>query len=131
MTAGEIHIWDNPGQLSEQRHKDGGASILHLNITLFGLRALKCFTNQTEHTSRSWGLAPGTVYFGILTSPEHQVSGLVDTLHALRQIFIVFPERSVILAWVHPLRVSILCCWHVGLSSVAFLVVDFVALLPF
>ena len=26
MTAGELHIWDNPGQLSEQRHKDGPAS---------------------------------------------------------------------------------------------------------
>ena len=123
MTASEIHIGDNPGQCSEQRHEDGGASILHLNITLFWVQSFEVFHQQNRACEpKLGGLVPETVYFGILTGPEHQVSGLVGTLHALRQIFIVFPERSVILAWVHPLRVSILCCWHVGLSSVAFLV---------
>ena len=84
LTAGEMHIFDNPGQLHEERHKDGGASILHLNVTLYGRRVLECFTNQTEPASRSWGLAPGMVYLGTLTGPEHQVLGPVGTKHALR-----------------------------------------------
>ena len=86
LTAGELHIFDNPGQLREERHKDGGASILHLNITLYGRRVLECFTNQSasEPASRKWDLVPGSVYLGILTGPEHQVLSLVGTKHALR-----------------------------------------------
>ena len=84
LTAGELHIFDNPGQLREARHKDGGASILHLNITLYGRRVLECFTNQSEASSQSWALAPGTVYLGTLTGPERQVLSIVGTKHASR-----------------------------------------------
>ena len=86
LTAGEIHMFDNPGQLREELHKDGGASTLHLNITLYGRRILECFTHQAELASRSWRLLPGTVYLGTLTGPEHQVMDLVGAIHALRYL---------------------------------------------
>ena len=61
------------GFWAEPEHKDGGASVLHLGLTLYGRRALAC--------RRDLGLpdvivpnAPGTVYLGQLTGPVHQVS---------------------------------------------------------
>ena len=74
LAAGELHIFDNPAQLREERHQDGGASVLHLNVTLYGRRTLECFTDQAEPASHSWGLVPGSVYFGTLTGPEHEVT---------------------------------------------------------
>ena len=74
LAAGEIHIFDKPIQLEEECHQDGGASILHLNMTLYGRRTLECFTGQAQPASCSWGLVPGTVYFGTLTGPEHEVT---------------------------------------------------------
>ena len=74
MSAGEIHILNKPEQLREERHQDGGASVLHLNMTLYGRRTLECFTGKEQPASCSWGLVPGTVYFGILTGPEHMVT---------------------------------------------------------
>ena len=63
----EEGFWDEP------EHKDGGASVMHVGLTLYGRRALAC--------RRDHGLpdvivsnAPGTVYMGQLTGPVHQVS---------------------------------------------------------
>ena len=60
------------GFWAEPEHLDGGASILHLGMTLYGRRLLECRTGGglpdvvLENT-------PGTVYIGQLTGPLHQV----------------------------------------------------------
>ena len=64
---------EETGFWAEPEHQDGGASILHLGLTLFGRRGLVC--------RQGLGLpdvfvanAPGTVYLGQLTGPRHQVT---------------------------------------------------------
>ena len=75
--CGELTFVEPGGQdtgfWAEPAHQDGGASILHLGLTLYGRRALAC--------QQGFGLedvtvanAPGTVYMGQLTGPVHQVS---------------------------------------------------------
>ena len=63
----------------EPAHQDGGASIVHLGVTLFGRRELVC--QQDVATSPDSGLPPvvllcppGSVYMGGLTGPVHQVT---------------------------------------------------------
>ena len=63
----------------EPEHQDGGASIVHLGVTLFGRRELVC--RQDVATSPETGLPPvvlmcppGSVYMGGLTGPVHQVT---------------------------------------------------------
>ena len=63
----EDGFWEEP------EHQDGGASVLHLGLTLYGRRTLAC--------RRGLGLrdvlilnTPGVVYVGQLTGPVHQVS---------------------------------------------------------
>ena len=64
---------EEEGFWAEPEHQDGGASISHMGITLYGRRALAC--------RRGHGLedvtvlnVPGTVYLSQLTGPVHQVS---------------------------------------------------------
>ena len=60
------------GFWAEPEHMDGGASVLHLTMTLYGRRRLECRSGcglpdvVLENT-------PGTVYIGQLTGPLHQV----------------------------------------------------------
>ena len=63
----EDGFWDEP------EHQDGGASILHLGLTLYGRRLLAC-RRGLGHTDVTVPNAPGTVYVGQLTGPVHQVS---------------------------------------------------------
>ena len=64
---------EEQGFWAEPEHQDGGASIMHLGLTLYGRRTLAC--------RQGFGLpdifvrnAPGTVYVGQLTGPHHQVT---------------------------------------------------------
>jgi hypothetical protein len=61
------------GFWAEPEHQDGGASVMHLGLTLYGRRDLAC--------RQGHGLpdvivqnVPGTVYVGQLTGPRHQVT---------------------------------------------------------
>ena len=72
----ELHV-SNGSQgglepFKETRHNDGGASVLHLGITLHGRRVCVCEQGDglpNVHISNG----PGTVYLGQLTGPTHQV----------------------------------------------------------
>ena len=76
-SCGEL-VFVSPGSAdagfwAEPEHQDGGASVLHLGLTLFGRRTLVC--------RQGAGLPdvvvpnmPGTVYLGQLTGPHHQVT---------------------------------------------------------
>jgi hypothetical protein len=63
--------------VQEELHTDGGASVLHMGLTLYGRRLLRC---KQGHDLRGNELPdvwlenkPGTLYLGGLTGPEHQV----------------------------------------------------------
>ena len=61
---------DAKGSWEEPKHQDGGASVLHLGVTLCGRRDLVCDVENgdpiTVHN------IPGSVYLGTLTGPAHQ-----------------------------------------------------------
>ena len=60
---------------SEPQHQDGGASVLHLGVTLFGRRKLVCH-QLGDSPPVELVCPPGSVYLGVLTGPEHQVHHL-------------------------------------------------------
>jgi hypothetical protein len=71
-SAGELCISNAEGCWQEPCHQDGGASVLHIGITLFGRRRLTCKQPGGEDV---WlDNIPGTMYLGGLTGPWHQVS---------------------------------------------------------
>ena len=45
LSAAEIHVFDRPAGCFEPRHNDGGASILHMGLTLFGRRCVTFFVS--------------------------------------------------------------------------------------
>lgn len=57
---------------SEPEHLDGGGSIVHMGITLFGRRQLVCHQG-TGSPDVALLCKPGSVYMGGLTGPLHQV----------------------------------------------------------
>jgi len=75
LTCGELCISRAGGEgedmWNEPRHKDGGGSVLHLGITLFGKRLLRC--EQADGQDIVVENFPGTVYLGTLTGCYHQV----------------------------------------------------------
>ena len=76
LTCGELAVSD-PGRSDqggcwrEAVHLDGGASVLHLGLTLFGRRGLLLMEPDGETVVLR--NSPGSVYLGLLTGPEHQV----------------------------------------------------------
>ena len=75
-TAGQLHIFDRPGELKEPRHFDGGASVLHIGITLYGRRHLLFFEGKDKEgrLMETMCLGPGSVYFGTVTGGMHSVA---------------------------------------------------------
>ncbi len=61
------------GFWAEPEHQDGGASILHLGVTLYGRRLLRC-RQGVDLPDVLVPNTPGTVYVGQLTGPHHQVT---------------------------------------------------------
>ena len=73
LVAGQLHIFDKPGDLHEPQHHDGGASILHMGVTLYGRRRVRCFTAGPDGEHEDFPQMPGSVYVGTLTGCLHQV----------------------------------------------------------
>jgi hypothetical protein len=71
LAAGEVCIANAEGSWPEAVHKDGGASTVHMGLTLYGTRRLTCW--QADGSTVVLDNLPGTVYCGGLTGPEHQV----------------------------------------------------------
>jgi len=73
LTAGQVHIFDSPAELTEPLHFDGGASVLHMGITLYGRRDVRCLFGENPEEGFSLEMSPGSVYLGGFTGPKHQV----------------------------------------------------------
>ena len=52
----------------DPRHYDGGASLLHMGITLYGQRRM-----ELHGQGDSVNICPGNVYIGNLCAVEHQI----------------------------------------------------------
>lgn len=61
------------GPWVEPKHQDGGQSIFHMGISLAGRRRMVCSQAAVGSADLVLYNRPGTVYFGSLTGPEHQV----------------------------------------------------------
>ena len=74
LSAAEVAVSDARGRWEEPLHQDGGASVVHLSVTLFGKRTLTCHTGKVKGTGAQVRLLnyPGLVYMGGLTGPWHQ-----------------------------------------------------------
>jgi hypothetical protein len=63
--------------VEEELHSDGGASVLHMGLTLYGRRLLRCEQGTDPRGNQLPDVwlenKPGTLYMGGLTGPEHQV----------------------------------------------------------
>ncbi len=76
-SCGELHVSNGSdesrgGFLLEEEHNDGGASVLHMGLTLWGRRTLTCRQGE-DHDDVRVHCHPGSVYLGGLTGPTHQV----------------------------------------------------------
>jgi hypothetical protein len=77
LTCGELCITKagdkTTGLWREPRHLDGGASVLHMGLTLFGRRDVIC---EQGHGLPDVVIKcfPGSIYMGGLTGPHHQVA---------------------------------------------------------
>ena len=77
LTCAELVVADGSGRgtgtpWAEPAHQDGGMSIFHMGLTLAGCRDLVC-QQGPGRASVVLRNVPGTVYFGQLTGPTHQV----------------------------------------------------------
>jgi hypothetical protein len=72
VSAGELVISKASGDWQEPWHQDGGASVLHLGLTLYGERTMTCRTLCAEPDIVVQNV-PGTIYWGGLTGPTHGV----------------------------------------------------------
>jgi hypothetical protein len=81
LTCGELNI-SNAGSVAssqeasgpweEPLHQDGGASILHMGLTVYGRRDVR-FVQGPGLADVAVRNVPGTVYLGQVTGAEHQV----------------------------------------------------------
>ena len=73
------------GKRRDPKHYDGGASLLHMGLTIFGARDLECFfTEATAVIPQD----PGAIYVGNLCAVEHQV------VHGRAKAFSLFGEST-------------------------------------
>ena len=132
LTAGQLFMTDAKGSLVEDDHCDGGAGSVHMGLTLFGRRALNCWTEGGPKTSSKPAVVleqvPGTVFFSCSTAFRHQVehrpcpaselTSLGD-LHSLSASVMLrstlFPYNRARLAQSTP---SPICVWNIVASSV-------------
>ena len=56
----------------DPKHFDGGASLLHMGLTVFGARELECWL--ADQTSCVFKQVPGSLYVGTMAAIEHQVA---------------------------------------------------------
>lgn len=75
LTSGEL-AFTRPGSgddlWAEPEHLDGGASVLHMGVTLYGRRHVRC--EQRDGLPEIFvPCKPGSVYVAGMTGPKHQV----------------------------------------------------------
>ena len=122
LTCGELSFvqprnlddtyWEEP------LHPDGGGSVLHMGLTLYGRRLSEaCEEDGTRHGLEN---EPGTVYFGLLTGPKHQVRHLpavdgelldVPGLGALSATVMMRTALFPMTGRVYETRRPVLCPW--------------------
>ena len=87
-TVGQFHLFEVPHGLEEPKHFDGGASILHMGVTLYGRRQLRFFEGNKAcpgEVVAEMSLAPGSVYLGTVTGGLHEVvHGTPRSVHETR-----------------------------------------------
>ena len=66
---------------AEPEHSDGGASVLHLGLTLFGRRHVRC-SQEGDGPDIYLQCRPGSLYMGGFTGPVHQVFMSSQKLHS-------------------------------------------------
>jgi hypothetical protein len=98
-TAGELTITNAEGVWKEADHMDGGASVLHMGVTVYGDRDMACHRPGFEADPVVVRNTGGTVYLGVLTGPRHGVSHLPsppDQLwpHRLGQLSVTIMMRT-------------------------------------
>ena len=132
LTAGQLFITDAKGSLVEDDHCDGGAGSVHMALTLFGRRALNCWTKGGPKSGSEPAVVleqvPGTVFFSCSAAFRHQVMHRpcdeteltsLGNLHGLSTSVMfrstLFPYNRARLAQSTP---SPLCVWNIVASSV-------------
>lgn len=60
LSGGNLFLTDAGGNLLEDDHVDGGRGVVHMGITLFGNRFLRCWNSQAKPKSASVKKAPGS-----------------------------------------------------------------------
>jgi len=101
-----IFVKHAPGlsSLEQQAHFDGGASILHIGLGLWGRRRLTLFEKKAGGEKYVLDFAPGDFYLGPITSMWHQV--FFSYFRRVRvlvfnSVACVSSPLLFILAWVH------------------------------
>ena len=61
-----------PGARRDPKHFDGGASLLHMGITVFGARMVHCWFDNADE-SQVFQQHPGSIYIGNMCAVEHKV----------------------------------------------------------
>jgi hypothetical protein len=74
LSCGEFTMSEADGSWAEPVHLDGGASVVHCGITLFGDRRLVC--ERPGDTGVVMHNTPGSFYIGGFTGPTHGVTHL-------------------------------------------------------
>ena len=98
---------------AEPEHSDGGASVLHLGLTLFGRRYVRC-SQDGDGPDIYLQCRPGSLYMGGLTGPVHQVFTSIQKLFS--PAFDVWLESVAVSSCV---RLCILCVFVGGALVVA------------
>ena len=71
-----------PSERYDPEHVDGGASLLHGGLTIFGSRHLECKVAASAASEEAWEVLPqrpGSFYVGNLCAPFHRVRHLEQT----------------------------------------------------
>jgi hypothetical protein len=101
--CGELAVTRAEGSWAEKEHTDGGASVVHGGLTLFGRRLLSCWPEGDKDAQPVVELVngPGTFYLGSLTGPLHRVQHLPaapgDLWHEEYSVTVML--RTALFAW--------------------------------
>ena len=75
LTYGVLQVM-KPSERYDPAHFDGGASLLHGGLTIFGSRHLECMVAASAASEEDWEVLPqrpGSFYVGNLCAPWHRV----------------------------------------------------------
>ena len=67
------------GQRIVGKYYEGGASLLHMEIMIFGSRSLKCW--HGDGSSDTLQLSPGSIYVGNMCAVEHEDEHCAADVH--------------------------------------------------